>query len=127
MAPRWQAGMGCASGLILEPHTYLYLYIDSGKNNIFFEFCFHLAIPAGATGHYSLPGPGNPVPGHRFRYRYRWNNLGSLEAMSAHIYTIEYSVHTLSASMIMLVYSHSVTQYTMYEICACPASILAVS
>jgi hypothetical protein len=35
MAYRWQAGMGCASGLILEPHTYIYLYIDSGNNNIF--------------------------------------------------------------------------------------------
>jgi hypothetical protein len=64
MAPRCQAGMGCASGLILEPHTYIYLYMDSGKSNIF-EFYFNLAIPAGATGHYSLPGPGNPVPGHR--------------------------------------------------------------
>jgi hypothetical protein len=42
MAPRWQAGMGCASGLILEPHTYVYLYIDSGKNNIFPSFVFTL-------------------------------------------------------------------------------------
>jgi hypothetical protein len=75
MAPRWQAGMGYASGLILEPHTYTYLYMNSGKNNIFFEFCFYLAIPVGATGHYSPPGPGNPVPGHRYRSRSRWNNL----------------------------------------------------
>jgi hypothetical protein len=38
MAPRWEAGMGYASGLVLEPHTYTYLYIDSGKNNIFRVF-----------------------------------------------------------------------------------------
>jgi hypothetical protein len=26
MTARWQAGMGCASGLILEPHMYILVY-----------------------------------------------------------------------------------------------------
>jgi hypothetical protein len=56
MAPRWQAGMGCASGLISEPHTYIYLYIESGKNNIFFEFFFTLRSQLAPPGiiHYRV-------------------------------------------------------------------------
>jgi hypothetical protein len=56
MAPRWQAGMGCASGLILEPHTYTYLYIDSGKNNIFSSFVFTLRSQRAPPGiiHYRV-------------------------------------------------------------------------
>jgi hypothetical protein len=66
MAPRWQAGMGCASGLILEPHTYTYLYIDSGKNNIFMSF-YSPCDPSGRhralfTTRSGEPGTGSPVP-----------------------------------------------------------------
>jgi hypothetical protein len=69
MAPRWQAGISCASGLILEPHTYVYLYIDSGENNIFFRVLFSPCDPSGrhralfTTGSGSgEPGTGSPVP-----------------------------------------------------------------
>jgi hypothetical protein len=67
MAPRWQAGMGCASGLILEPHTHVYLYMDSGKSNIF-RVLFSPCDPS--ERHRALffttgsgePGTGSPVP-----------------------------------------------------------------
>jgi hypothetical protein len=64
MAPRWQAGMGCASGLILEPHTFVYLYIDSGKNNIF-EFFFTLRSRRAPPGiiHYRVRGTRYRVTG----------------------------------------------------------------
>jgi hypothetical protein len=56
MAPRWQAGMGCASGLILEPHTYIYLYINSGKYNNFWSFVFTLRSQGAPPGfiHYRV-------------------------------------------------------------------------
>jgi hypothetical protein len=71
MTLRWHAGMGRASGQILEPHTYIYLYIDSGKNNIFSSFVFTLRSKRAPPGiiHYR-------VRGTRYRYRYRWKNLG---------------------------------------------------
>jgi hypothetical protein len=58
MAPRWQAGMDCASGLILEPHTCIYLYIDRGKINIFSIFVFTLRSQRAPPGiiHYRVRG-----------------------------------------------------------------------
>jgi hypothetical protein len=65
MAPRWQAGMGCASGLILEPHTYIYSYIDSGKDNIFSSFIFTFRSQRAPPGiiHYRVRGTRYRVTG----------------------------------------------------------------
>jgi hypothetical protein len=68
MAPRWQAGMGCASGLILEPLTYTYLYIDSGKTNIFWSVFFTLRSQRAPPGiiHYRVRGTRYRVTGTGF-------------------------------------------------------------
>jgi hypothetical protein len=65
MTPFWQAGMGCASGLILEPHTYIYLHINSGKNNIFSIFVFTLRSQRAPPGiiHYRVRGTRYRVTG----------------------------------------------------------------
>jgi hypothetical protein len=57
--------MGCASGLNLEPHTYIYLYIDSGKKNIFSSFVFTLRSQLAPPGiiHYRVRGTRYRVTG----------------------------------------------------------------
>jgi hypothetical protein len=64
--PGWQAGMGCASAPILEPHICTYLYIDSGKKKLI-RVLFSPCDPSGrhralSTNRSGKPGTGSPVP-----------------------------------------------------------------